>query len=99
VSKFTSCLLIILFFQSWSSFVHGCLLCSSLSPLWCSPYSPFLCCERRNMSSKEKLKCWISEHHFFSSEQVHHLPPHDYNLFDHGCLMFMVIVYSSSSPL
>jgi len=99
VSKFTNYLLIILFFQSWSSFVHSCLLCSSLSPLWCSPCSHFLCCERRNMNSKEKLKHWISEHHFFSSEQVHQLPPHDYNLFDHGCFMFMVILCSSSSPL
>ncbi len=85
VSKFTFCFLIILFFQSWSSFVHGCLLCSSLSPFCCSP---FLCCERRDMRSKEKLKCWISEHHFFSSEQVHQLPPHDYSLF------IMVVLYS-----
>jgi hypothetical protein len=74
-------------------------LCSSLSPLWCSPCSPFSCCENRNMSSKEKLKCWISEHHLYSNEQVHQLPPHDYNLCDDGCLMFMVILCSSSSPL
>ncbi len=62
------------------------------------PLAPLFCVERRNMSSKEKLKHCISEHHFFSSEQVHQLPLHDYNIFD-GCLMFMVILCSSSSSL
>lgn len=72
-------------------FVQACHPCGPpLAPPFCVP---------KKMSSKEKLKCWINEHHLFSSEQVHQLPPHDYNLCDHGCLMFMVILCSSSSPL
>jgi hypothetical protein len=67
---------ILVIFCSWLFFVF------KLVTFVVLPCSPFLCCERRNMSSKEKLKCWICEHHFFSSEQVHQLPPHDYNLCD-----------------
>lgn len=67
---------ILVIFCSWLFFVF------KLVTLVVLPCSPFLCCERKNMSSKEKLKCWISEHHLFSSEQVHQLPPHDYNLCD-----------------
>jgi hypothetical protein len=72
--------------QSWS-------FCVQAHHLWCFLF--FLCCGRRNMSSKENCNSAMMGIVFFSSKQARHSTPHHFLLswlyYVRGCVIFKLI--------